>query len=387
LPEFEGIDAIKAEKVRVGWDVSHVAFLQEDANAIHTRARENFKSGGWTLNEFREATGMPPDEVKGSDYYIQPMNVVAVTPQIRAEEADKEPQPPPPQLQQPDPNADPNAEPPPPKAGESDTLEKKTVDYNGLTLGREPRGVELVIDLKTIVDDLNTEKTKAVAVLTRFRDKLITQAAKELDGLDPKDAYSLTLTPDPDTRKSIRKSLQSAYARGRREIVAELAAQRAAKNIAGVLEFKDDLEDDDFLDELTDLTISKIIAEIQNRAVNAYTALRLLLNYSVDKLKQILGDESTKFIEQTAGNVINASIRTGRDAEIENNLNEIDHCEYSAVLDANTCTPCEEADGQTAATRRPICPMPQTRTARAVPIVAVSSLGSSSRQNITRHLY
>lgn len=351
LPEFESIDAIKAEKVRVSWDIAHVGFLQEDADGIHTRARENFKAGGWTLNEFREATGMPPDPVKGSDYYVQPANVTVITPELRAQEAEKEPQQQPAQLQPlPDQNADPNAGDQPAKDGETASHEKKTYDYNGMTVGREPRGVELIIDLKAIAEGTDAEKAKISAVLIAFRDKLISQAAKELDKLDPKDAYTLTLTPDADARKSVRKSMQSAYRRGRQQITAELNAQRAAKSIAAVVEFKDDLEDDDFLDEITDLTISKIIAEIQQRAVNAYTTLRLLLDYTRDKLKEILGEESTKFIEQLAGNVANVAIRTGRDAEIENNLDEIQYCEYSAILDQNTCPPCEAADGQTAAT-------------------------------------
>jgi hypothetical protein len=217
LPEFENIDDIKAERVRVNWDISHVGFLQEDADGLHARARENFKAGFWTLNEAREATGMKPDEVSGSDYYVQPINVVAVSPQVRAIEADKEPQAPPPQLQQPpaNPVPDPNAEPVPPKAEPHEHIEKKTFDFNGLTVGREPHGVELVIDLKKIVSDLESEKQKVISILSKFRVDLIKQTVEKLDKLTVETAHTLTLTPDPKRRKEILKALKSAYMTGR----------------------------------------------------------------------------------------------------------------------------------------------------------------------------
>jgi hypothetical protein len=321
-----------------------VAFLQEDVKDIHTRARDNFKVGGWTLNEFREATGKMPDP-KG-DYYLQPINILAISPDNRAAEAvqkieqGKEPA-----------EIDDGDEPPPEpaKALLAHThLEKKTFDLDGLTVGREPRGVELVIDLKAIADDYESERAKAVRILTRFRDDLIDQAAAAIDKLDPKDVYTLTLVPDAGVRKQIAKVLQSAYRRGRQQIIAELNAQRAEKNIAPLLELKDDRDDQEFIEEMVDTIISKIINEIQSRAINVYTSLRILLDYSVDRLKELLRSESTRFIEDAAGNVVNASFSTGRAAEIENNLDVIDHCEYSAILDTNTCDPCEAADGQTA---------------------------------------
>jgi HK97 family phage portal protein len=337
LPEFEPIERVQAEQVRVNFDIGQVAFLQEDLKDIHQRARENFKSGGITLNEFREAIGKKPDPE--GDYYLQPLNLLSISPENRALEASQK--------------VEQGKQPPADTGTATDkqpkTLEKKTFDLDGLIVGREPRGVELLIDLKGISDDLETEKEKAAKILSRFRKDLIDQAAKSIDGLDPEDVYKLTLAPDAEKRKQIRNTLASAYRRGRREIVAELNAQRAEKALP-VLEFKDDLDDEDFLSELADLTISKLINEIQTRAINAYTLLRMLLDYTVDKLKERLLGESDKWVEQLAGNIANASIRTGRDAEIENNLDEIDHCEYSAILDTNTCPPCADADGQTAPT-------------------------------------
>jgi HK97 family phage portal protein len=111
LPEFEDLDDIKAEKIRVGFDISHVAFLQEDADGIHKRVRENFRYGIIRLNEAREAIGMEPDETAKDDYYVQPANLIAITGENRFTEADEEPKPQPAQLTAGNPD-DPNAEPP-----------------------------------------------------------------------------------------------------------------------------------------------------------------------------------------------------------------------------------------------------------------------------------
>lgn len=342
LPEFENIEDITADRIRVGWDISNVGFLQEDADGLHTRARENFKAGMWTLNEARAATGMPPDEVSGKDYYVQPLNVVAVSPQLRAVEAEKEPAPAPAALPQP---TDPNATPPKDDHGHQ---EKKTFDLNGLTVGREPRGVEMVIDLKKIVDDLESEKQKAIGILQKFRLDLIDQAAKKLDKLGPQDAHTLTLTPDAKVRKDLAKTLKSAYLTGRDQIIAEIAAQNAAKGIATSLVKDDPTDFLEYLDELTDGLISRIIAEVTIRAVNEYLTLKLLLDYTVEKLLDALLGQSEKFIDGIAGNVVNAAISKGRDEEIVAQGDNVDHTEYSAILDANTCGPCADADGETA---------------------------------------
>ena len=73
MPEFEDIANIQAEKIRVSFDISHVAYLQEDVEKAHQRARDNFKAGGWTLNEFREATGRKP--FKNGNIIFVPRNI------------------------------------------------------------------------------------------------------------------------------------------------------------------------------------------------------------------------------------------------------------------------------------------------------------------------
>ena len=60
LSEFENERDIRTERVRLAYDMSLVAALQEDVDAMQLRARENYKVGGLTLNEFRAEIGKPP---------------------------------------------------------------------------------------------------------------------------------------------------------------------------------------------------------------------------------------------------------------------------------------------------------------------------------------
>jgi HK97 family phage portal protein len=64
LPEF-GIDP---HQYVVEYDYSHVQELQESLDAVHTRAREDWKAGGITQNEYREQIGYEPDP--GGDRYF-----------------------------------------------------------------------------------------------------------------------------------------------------------------------------------------------------------------------------------------------------------------------------------------------------------------------------
>lgn len=78
LPEFgESVrELIFAERIRLNYDMSQVAALQEDVDAIHKRAEAALRAGGITLNEYRALVG--EDEDPQGDYYIRPFTVVTV---------------------------------------------------------------------------------------------------------------------------------------------------------------------------------------------------------------------------------------------------------------------------------------------------------------------
>jgi HK97 family phage portal protein len=74
LPEFESERDIRSERVRLHYDLSAVAALQEDVDAAQKRARENWTAGGITLNEFRAAVGYAPRS-GGDDVFAKPITI------------------------------------------------------------------------------------------------------------------------------------------------------------------------------------------------------------------------------------------------------------------------------------------------------------------------
>ena len=359
LPEFEDIGQIQAEKLRVGFDISQIAFLQENADGIHARARENFKAGFWTLNEARIATGMPPDDEKGTDYYVQPANVVAITPENRMILAERER----PELPAPDDNKptdeDDTGDTEPEAAEDEDGEENgdksqkkkselKSFDYDGLTLYREPSAIEQIIGLKAIAGDLESEKAKLKAALLVYRDRLIEQAAEKIDKFDTATVYQLTLTPVPKARKQLERVVRDAFTTGRRQVAREFAAQLTGKAEFKDKDFDSDEDFEDFLDTIIDVMISKLINEVQSRAINLYVTLKLLVDYTVERLMEMLSSQSDAFVEETASSTANAAIQAGRSREAQERSDEWEKVVYSAILDSGTCGLCADADGMEA---------------------------------------
>lgn len=69
LVEFASEDMIYGDRIRLRWDLSQVAALQDDVDAVHTRAETAFSRGAITLNEYRSKIGETPDP--DGDYYVR----------------------------------------------------------------------------------------------------------------------------------------------------------------------------------------------------------------------------------------------------------------------------------------------------------------------------
>jgi HK97 family phage portal protein len=381
LPEFEDIEAIKADRIRVSYDISQAAFLQEDQDQLHSRARENFKAGLMMLNEAREAIGLAPDDsAKGQDYYIQPSTFVAITGERRLEEAESEPEPMPAPLQlgegetveieeeekepekgllfrikairEPDPIPEPVVPLP--------EVKKLSVEYDGMMLRREPDHIEKLCDLKSMVNELEINQERAQKVLHRFRLTLIEQATEKLDRRDPGNAHMITLEADTKTRKELGKAVRNAYATGQNQVARELMNQSRARKVDVSIRAIKAMDEDDleYIEELTDGLVSRMINEIRTRAINQFLAMKILTNYAKEALAQILGEQSDKFVKQLAESVINAATQSGRTDEAAARKDEWDNVQYSAILDGNTCGPCEEADGMEADKAEDLPPTP-----------------------------
>jgi hypothetical protein len=379
LPEFEDINQIKAEKIRVNWDLSQMLALQDDIDALHARAREDFKAGGITLNEYREAIKLMPDP-KG-DYYLQPFSLTAISPENRAAEAVRKVE------AGTNPNDDGNGE----NDDESDAKasneakkliatvepkllpEKKTFEFEGLTLSREPNEIEKLIDLKSLVSDLDAQSESLTTSLLKYRDALINQAVSAAKDLDNQTIHTLTLERNEKLAKFVGKSLGEAFQIGRAQIIREINAQQEKNKSLGKDVFPNfqflhlkELSDDDLREKLaglSDSVIAKLLNEIQSRTINAFTALKLLgweAGGFFDELKKRLVGESTSFVSQTSRNAANAAIMQGRKEEIEAQADNWERVQYSAILDKNTCPACKAEDGKEADAETKLVPVPNS---------------------------
>lgn len=76
LTEFEDEADIRDEKVKLAYDMSTVAALQEDVDAIQKRAEAAWRAGGMTRAQYVQALGLQPDP--GDAFYLLPAGAVVV---------------------------------------------------------------------------------------------------------------------------------------------------------------------------------------------------------------------------------------------------------------------------------------------------------------------
>jgi len=332
LNEWEDYETIKNGEIRVNWDLSQVEAFRENVNDLHMRTRENLKAGILTINEARAAIGL--DAIDGGDQLPSMMvggfgdstetsepelRFLNAAPEIKAVETAED--------------AEPIA---------SD--EKKNYVVDGITLSRPPNAIEQHLDLKGLVEDLESAKQEVAKILAQLREDLIKQAAAVGKTLTESELYSMTLTPPSSVYKKIEKALARAATSGSRQIAKELIKQGASIETPIIPVAK-------IAARLAELTISRVVNEMQTRAINQL-ATQLILGVAPDSaagnLIGILTNQSDKWVDSFAGNAANSGMQQGRGEAIEALKEEWDYLEYSALLDQNTCEACAEADGKTA---------------------------------------
>jgi len=75
-----GTDFGLKEGERFDFDLSQVAALQEDQDALHTRAAQDLSSGGVLVNEYREMIGLGP--VEDGNVYLRSSSIQAVSKEL-----------------------------------------------------------------------------------------------------------------------------------------------------------------------------------------------------------------------------------------------------------------------------------------------------------------
>jgi hypothetical protein len=330
------IDFETAPNIETEFKTTHIRALQENETERQDRERKNLAEGGITLNEFREHVGQEP--IPEGDIYYLPNKLSPVSAKVLAEMAAEKPQPKPAPTAPNDPN-DPNDPAEPPKG-----LKKKSIEFEGLTLARDPLEHEKYC-LKGMSAAFDIGRDSIKSALLTLREELIVEAVKELGELEPENYHKLILDGTDATKARVVELIYQSYRKGR-ELVADERAYQL--RIAGK-SFKADGESfGERLAKLASLTISRIINEVQTRATAIAAQLAALFGEAPDAetLQAALDDTSTGYVSNIASGAANVALAGGRADEAKDN--EVARVYYSAILDLNTCGPCENDDGKEA---------------------------------------
>lgn len=219
-------------------------------------------------------------------------------------------------------------------------LEKKSIEWEGLTLSREPKEHEKIA-VKGMAQAQVSSKESISPILLSLRTELITDGLSAIQKLAPSTYHELTLRVSSEFRSSLREHLIGVHRRGRMLVAAELNRKAAV------------LDDDEFddLDLLTDLTDSRIANDVQSRIIAAATRFSLL-GLTDSELSTAVQNEiatgSVSYIDRASTGLANRVISIGRGDEAQSRRDEWSRVEYSALLDQNVCGPCASSDGEEA---------------------------------------
>lgn len=250
-------------------------------------------------------------------------------------------------------------------------LEKKSFEWEGLRLSREPKEHEKIA-VKGIANAQESAKETIGKILLSLREELIADGVKRIKKLKPATYHELILQASKESRSSLRDRLVKVHRQGRSLVAAELAAREPQKTFSisnaphrchftesGLMvactcaATKEALPEDEFddLDMLTDLTGSRVANDVQSRIIDA-AARHALLGQTGDGLINAVTNEinggSVTYIDRAAAGLANKVIGIGRSDEMGRRSDDIERYEYSSLLDVNTCSNCAELDGTTA---------------------------------------
>lgn len=219
-------------------------------------------------------------------------------------------------------------------------LERKSFEYDGLTLSREPNEHEKVA-VKGVAQAQENSQEAIGKLLLSLRGELIAVGLRGIGKLRPATLHELVLTPSKESRAELRDRLIKVHRQGRLLVVAELGRKEAVP------------DDDDFdeLDDLTSLTGSRVANDVQARIIDATTRYSLLGLTGKELLAAVeseMAGGSVAYIDRAARGLANRVINLGRSDEMAARADDIERYEQSALLDQNVCDPCAADDGQSA---------------------------------------
>ena len=315
LLEFETEAAVRSEMVRTFWDMANVLALQESMAERSMRAREDFRVGLLTLNRALSILGYPPEE--NGDYFLRRANQIPISPEALRAQMDA--------AAAATARAvtlvltgtsDPNT------AAASGTLfdeedEEKSARTRakkdcGCGKSKRPRALtKAQQDVGALMD---RGRDLIAAQFYPLRSGLIGEALQKLAKMQPGFFHQLVLEWPPEAALALRSTLSDLFFEGQRLVKAEMMAQRdgLSPDLAPRT-----VEDEALITRTSDVGISRILNEIQSRAVASAARYSLLTGSAlIDAIRVQLEGQSDAFLTDAASHVSAIAINAGRDREM-----------------------------------------------------------------------
>lgn len=249
-------------------------------------------------------------------------------------------------------------------------LEKKSIQWEGLTLSREPKEHEKLA-VKGVSQAQESAKESLIRLLLELRTELISDGLKSIQDLTPATYHQLVLDTPAEFRPRLRDRLIEVFHDGRDLVSRELTGRPKGKHHPcdtelkfrelGIVIKQDDVGEFEELDDLTDLTDARVINDVQSRITSA-AARFALLGLTGAALYEAISKEvnagSTGYIDRAAAGAANTVLNFGRAREARLRRDQWGTVEYSALLDQNVCGPCAAEDGTTANNEDDLQPAP-----------------------------
>lgn len=233
--------------------------------------------------------------------------------------------------------------------------------FGGRLYAREPKDFELfAFNVAEVPDTLD-------AVTAALRDDLVAIRRRQLDVLAAKlsraDSYAagrpdtVTVPFKKDVEAAFKRALASVFNYGRTQVRLELEKQGASTRVvaASALVLAGGAGQNARTAKSALTTSAKVATEKEtdywvNRIIESASRLRRNGLDGIDlaqKIAGVMSGEVEQGVLPLAKSEVNEGFSIGRQAEAVAQKDEIDHVEYSCLLDANSCEACTAVDGET----------------------------------------
>lgn len=237
---------------------------------------------------------------------------------------------------------------------------KGGVVFNGRVYAREPKPFELyAFNVAEVPDTLD-------AVTAALKDDILAIRRRQLDVLASKlsrgDSFAsgrpdaITVPFKRDVEAAFKRALTAIFNYGRQQVRVELAKQGRETRLiaASALALAGGPGKNTRTAKSALNTSAKIATEKEtdfwtNRVIETAARLRRNGLDGFDLAQQIAGvmeGDIEQGVLSLAKSEVNEGFSIGRQAEAKAQQDEIDHCEYSCLLDQNSCEACAQVDGE-----------------------------------------